>query len=221
MRANVKSSAENDGCYRPRMSGEAAVPTRAESQAGDARERILDAAYELFSRHGIRAVGVDAVITRSGVARMTLYRHFASKDDLVLAFLERRERLWTNEWLQGEVERRTADPREALLTIFDVFDEWFRREDFEGCSFINVLLETADPASRVGEASVAYLARIRAFLERLAGQAGVPDPEGFARTWHILMKGSIVAAAEGDRDAARRARRVGALLLREAGATAT
>jgi AcrR family transcriptional regulator len=203
------------------MSGEGAVTTREDNQAGDARERILDAAYELFSRHGVRAVGIDAVITRSGVARMTLYRHFASKDDLVLAFLERREELWTNGWLQSEVERRTADPREALLAIFDVFDEWFHREDFEGCSFINVLLETADPTSRVGEASVAHLARIRAFLERLAGEAGAPDPEGFARTWHILMKGSIVAAGEGDRDAARRARRVGALLLRDAGSTAT
>jgi AcrR family transcriptional regulator len=203
------------------MSGEGAVTTREDNQAGDARERILDAAYELFSRHGVRAVGIDAVITRSGVARMTLYRHFASKDDLVLAFLERREELWTNGWLQSEVERRTADPREALLAIFDVFDEWFHREDFEGCSFINVLLEPADPTSRVGEASVAHLARIRAFLERLAGEAGAPDPEGFARTWHILMKGSIVAAGEGDRDAARRARRVGALLLRDAGSTAT
>jgi len=188
--------------------------------AGDARERILDAAYELFSRQGVRAVGIDAVVSRSGVARMTLYRHFASKEDLVLAFLERRERLWTHEWLQGQVERRATDPRGRLLAIFDVFDEWFRREDFEGCSFINVLLETADPASRVGQASAVHLARIRAFLESLAQEAGIPDPASFACTWHILMKGSIVAAGEGDREAAGRAKKVGALLLREAGASA-
>ena len=106
----------------------------------DARQRILDAAYDLFSRHGIRGVGVDAIIERSGVARMTLYRHFGSKDALVLAFLERREERWTKEWLQSEVERRASDPAQRLLVIFDVFDEWFQRGDFEGCSFINVLL---------------------------------------------------------------------------------
>lgn len=182
---------------------------------GSARERILHAAYELFSRRGIRAVGVDAIVARSGVARMTLYRNFASKDDLVLAFLERREKLWTKDWLQAEVERRASAPGERLLAIFDVFDDWFRRKDYEGCSFINVLLEIAQPVSPLNRASVSYLARIRALLERLATEAGVADPEGFARKWHILMKGSIVAAAEGDREAARRAREIGALLLTE------
>src|ERR1700676_1754398 len=98
---------------------------------GNARERILVAAYELFSRWGIQAVGVDAIIARSGVARQTLYRHFSSKQDLVLAFLERRGALWNKGWLQGEVERRATDPGERLLAIFDVFDEWFQRPDFE------------------------------------------------------------------------------------------
>src|SRR5258706_5871587 len=89
-----------------------------------ARERILEAAYELFSRQGIRAVGIDAIVASSGVARMTLYRHFASKDALVLAFLERREERWIKDWLQREVELRAVDPRDRLLAIFDVFDEW-------------------------------------------------------------------------------------------------
>ena len=69
----------------------------------DARERLLAAAYELFSREGIQAVGIDAIIERSGVARQTMYRHFASKQELVLAFLERREELWTQGWLAAEV----------------------------------------------------------------------------------------------------------------------
>src|SRR5689334_24112269 len=110
-----------------------------ETQIPGARERILDAAYELFSRQGIQAVGVDAVISRSGVARQTLYRHFASKQDLVLAFLERREQEWTRRWLEEEVRTRATDPASRLLAIFDVFDEWFGRPDFEGCSFINVM----------------------------------------------------------------------------------
>ncbi len=171
------------------------------------------ASSRLCSRQGIRAVGIDAIVERSGVSRMTLYRHFPSKDALVLAFLDRREERWTKDWLRHEVERRADDPRARLLAIFDVFYGWFRREDFEGCSFVNVLLEIGEPGHPLHQASGDYLARIRAFIEGLAAEAGVSDPDGFARQWHILMKGSIVAAAEGDRDAARRAREVGALLL--------
>jgi AcrR family transcriptional regulator len=182
----------------------------------DARSRILEAAYELFSRHGIRAVGIDAIIQRSGVARMTLYRNFGSKDELVLAFLDRREQRWTKDWLQQEAERRAADPAERLLAIFDVFDEWFQHDDFEGCSFINVLLETTDPSSPVRAASADQLARIRAYVAGLAREAGVADPERLAHKWHILMKGSIVAAGEGDLEAARRAREVAELVLRDA-----
>jgi AcrR family transcriptional regulator len=161
-------------------------------------------------------VGIDAIIQRSGVARMTLYRNFGSKDDLVLAFLERREQRWTKDWLQHEAERRATDPAERLLAIFDVFDEWFQREDFEGCSFINVLLETTDPGSPVRGASAEQLARIRAYVAGLAREAGVAAPERLAHKWHILMKGSIVAAGEGDHEAARRAREVAALVLRDA-----
>ena len=101
----------------------------------------MQAAYELFSRQGIQGVGIDAIIERSGVARQTMYRHFASKQDLVVAFLERRDELWTRGWLQAEVQRRASDPAEQLLAVFDVFDEWFRTPGFEGCSFINVMLE--------------------------------------------------------------------------------
>jgi AcrR family transcriptional regulator len=188
-----------------------------DSASGSARERILDASYELFSRQGVQAVGIDAIITRSGVARQTLYRHFDSKQDLVLAFLERREELWTKDWLQAEVKRRAADPRERLLAIFDVFDGWFRRNDFEGCSFINVMLEMADPADPIHRAGAAYLAGIRNFLEGLAREAGIADADTFARKWHILMKGSIIAAAEGDRDAAQRAREMGQAVLAQHG----
>jgi AcrR family transcriptional regulator len=189
------------------------MATGVETRPGNARERILEAAYELFSRRGIQAVGVDAVIERSGVARQTLYRHFGSKQELVLAFLERREELWTRGWLQAAIEERSTDPEERLLAIFDVFDEWFRTRDFEGCSFINVLLEHPEQADPIHRAGVSYLAGIRAMIEDLMRQAGQPDSEDLARKWHILMKGSIVAAAEGDRDAARRAQEIGALLL--------
>jgi AcrR family transcriptional regulator len=178
-----------------------------------ARERILDTAYDLFSRHGVRAVGVDRIIATSGVAKMSLYRHFRSKDELVLAFLQERERRWTMEWLHNEATSRADDGAGRLLAIFDVFDEWFQQADFEGCSFINVLLEFTEPEHPIRLASTEHLATIRGLVREFAEDAGVDDPDDVARLWHILMKGSIVAAGEGDRRAARRARGLGELLL--------
>ena len=158
-------------------------------------------------------MGIDAIIRQSGVAKMTLYRHFPSKDDLVLAFLSQRETLWTTAWLRGEIERRAKTPRDRLLAIFDVFGEWFKVPGFEGCSFVNVMLETTDRESPIRKATVECLARIREYLRELAAAAGVADPADFAAKWHILMKGSIVAAAEGDTEAGRRAQELGELLL--------
>jgi AcrR family transcriptional regulator len=183
------------------------------ADGSSARERILETAYELFSRHGTHAVGVDAIVAGSGVAKMSLYRNFGSKDELILAFLRRREERWTRDWLQGEVLRQADDPAQRLLAIFDVFGEWFARPDYEGCSFVNVMLGIDDCDHPVRRASVEHLARIREFLSGLAREAGVEDPDAFARQWHILMKGSLVAAAEGDVQAAARAREMGRLLL--------
>ena len=183
------------------------------------RERVLETAYRLFSQHGTRAVGVDRIIAESGVAKMTLYRNFASKDDLILAFLELREERWTRAWLQNTVQERAATPAQRLLAIFDVFGEWFARDDFEGCSFINVMLELDDPGSPVRRESVRQLSEIRGFISALAQEAGVQDADAFARQWHILMKGCIVSAAEGDLEAAARARQLGVLLLEHHGIT--
>jgi AcrR family transcriptional regulator len=180
----------------------------------DARERILATAYELFSRRGIRDVGIDEVIERAEVAKATLYRHFPSKDDLVLAFLERREERWTLAWVEAEAKQRGTTPEDQLLAIFELFDEWFHRADFEACSFINVLLEMG-PQHRVGEASVRHLASIRSIVSRLAEEAALRDPESFAHSCHILMKGSIVAATEGDAEAAQRARSMARLLIEQ------
>jgi AcrR family transcriptional regulator len=181
----------------------------------DARERILESAYELFSRRGVRSVGIDEVVDRAAVAKATLYRHFPSKDDLVLAFLERRGQRWTKEWVEAEARRRGDTPEQQLLAIFDLFDEWFRRDDFEGCSFINVLLEMNGDDGPVRHASTDHLAAIRAILRTLAEEGGFRDPDAFAHSWHILMKGSIVAAGEGDREAATRAKAMGRLLIEQ------
>jgi len=191
------------------------VVVGADTETG--RERVMRAAYELFSRHGTRTVGVDAVIGQAGVAKMTLYRNFASKDDLILAFLERREAHWTHGWVRAESLRRGETPAQRLLAIFELFGEWFARPDFEGCSFVTTLLEVTNRDSPVRQASIKHLANIRSYLCELATEAGVADSDSFARKWHILMKGSIIAAAEGDTQAAARARELGLLLLKEHG----
>jgi AcrR family transcriptional regulator len=189
------------------------APETRDGETAKARERILDAAYELFSKRGIRAVGTEEILAKAGVAKSTLYRHFRSKDELVLAFLQRREQHWTREFVLAEATRRGSTPRERLLAIFDVFDQWFHRNDFEGCSFINVLLEMGDLENPLGKASAAHLEYIRSAVRTLAEEAGVQDSETFAHSWHILMKGSIVAAGEGDELAGKRARAMGEDLL--------
>lgn len=177
-----------------------------------ARERIVSSAYELFAKRGVRDVGVDELIRHSGVAISTFYRHFPSKDDVVLAFLARREQVWTLGLVESEARRRGQTPQGRLLAIFDVFDEWFQRDDYEACSFVNVLLEMGSEHP-IGQASIEYLNHIRDIIRRLGEEAGLRDLDDFVWSWHILMKGSIIAAAEGDRTAALRAKRMGVLVI--------
>jgi len=188
------------------------LPKRETMPTTSAKERLLDAAYELFTRHGVRKVGVDTILAASGCAKASLYRNFASKVDLAVAVLDRREAVWTRDWLEREIKARHADPRERLLAIFDVFDEWFRQADFEGCSFINVLLES-ETGSPVRTAAALHLKRIRAIVRKLAVAAGLADADAFAQAWHMLMKGSIVSAGEGNREAAREGKRAAQLVI--------
>lgn len=191
---------------------EPGTPPQALKTAVGIRERIVDAAYDLFAHRGVRDVGINELISRSGVAKATFYRHFASKDDVVLAFLEQRDRMWTVNAIVGEARRRADTPEQQLLAIFDVFSDWFRRTDFEACSFINVLLEMGS-THPLGRASIDYLAKIRGHVKQLADEAGLQRTEDFSRSWHILMKGSIISAAEGDLEAGQRARQLAGWLI--------
>lgn len=183
------------------------------NQSGGARERILTTAYRLFARRGIRDVGINEIIAKSGVAKATLYQHFHTKNDLVLAFLELREATWTFALVDARSRARGETPEQQLLAIFDVFDELFAdRARFDGCSFISVLLEMG-PDSIAGQACIAHLETIRMIVRERAERAGLSDPEGFACSWHILMKGAIVSAVEGDRQAARRAETMARALI--------
>jgi AcrR family transcriptional regulator len=177
-----------------------------------ARERLIDAAYDLFAEHGVSQVGIDTILAKSGCAKASLYNNFNSKAELAVAFLDRREAVWTRGWLFTEVYRRAQSPRARLLVVFDVFDEWFHRRGFEGCSFINVLLES-DATGPVHRAAAIRIRRVRAPLRDLARDAGLADPVQFAHTWQMIMMGAIVSACEGDRNAARKAKPAARLVL--------
>ncbi|HST16903.1 MAG TPA: TetR/AcrR family transcriptional regulator [Gaiellaceae bacterium] len=179
-----------------------------------ARERILTTAYELFSRRGIRDVGIGEVVERASIAKATLYRHFPSKNDLVLAFLDRRERVWTRQTLEAGARRRGTTAERQLLALFDVLDDWFHRPDFESCSFINVLLEMR-PTHPAGQAAIDHLNEVRGVVKELAGEAGLREVDSFATAWHLLMNGSIVSAAAGDTDAAQPAKELARVLIEQ------
>ena len=185
-----------------RHAGEAGVGQLREG----ARERILDTAYDLFSHNGIGSVGIDRIIAEATIAKATLYRHFPSKEELVLAFLELREQRWTHEWLETQAESIAHTPQERVLVVFDALDEWFHSPDFEGCSFIKTLLEIDEPDSPIHRAAARHLAEVRRKLQLYAEQAGAREPEEMSYQLQVLMMGAIVSASRGDLEAARRAR---------------
>ena len=163
----------------------------------DPRERIIRTAYELFMRNGLTAVGVDRIVAEAEVAKTTLYRHFRSKDDLIADVLERHHQLWLRDWLAPAMLDRAESPAGQLLAVFEALDEWLGDENFHGCLLINSLLETHDRSCAVGRASVRAMDDVHGFLEGLAVEANAREPERLARQIHLLMRGTIVAAAEG------------------------
>src|SRR5690606_7704243 len=178
-----------------------------------ARKRILLTAYDLFSQRGVRNVSVDEIIKTSGVAIATFYRHFSSKNELAAEFLKLRAEVWSTDVVVAETRRSDLAPRDRLLAIFDAFDEWFHRDDFEGDSFVNVLIEMGADHP-LGQASVSHLADVRNSVQQMAAEASLRDPAEFAYTFQLLMKGAIIGAMMGDLRAAERARIVAETVIK-------
>ena len=190
-------------------------PTLADAGA-DARERIIRTAYELFTRHGLAAVGVDRIVAEANVAKTTLYRHFRSKDDLVVAVLERHQQLWLRDWLEPKLSAGDASATERLLAVFDRFEEWFGDESFNGCLFINSLGETRDRTSVVRLAAIGAIEDVYVLLAQLTTEADAREPELLARQIQLLMRGTIVATTEGRAEAVHEARDAARLLIEAA-----
>jgi len=187
------------------------------AKASTARERVVHTAYTLFQRNNLNTVGVDRIVAEAEVAKTTLYRHFPSKDDLTVSVLRHHEDVWMRGWLEQAIERYGNDPGARLLGIFDAFDDWFRRDDYEGCLFVRALLETRNPANPVYTAAAGGLENVRALIRGLAEDAGVHDPNVFAHQIQILLLGATVAAVYGDLGAAQQARDIARLVLEREG----
>ena len=188
-----------------------AVPST--TAAPPPRTRILDAASEAFYRQGIAAVGVDAIVADAGVAKSTLYRHFPSKDELVVAFLRRRDERW-RAWLRSEVERLSPDPAGRPLAVFDALGGWFASEAFRGCAFINAAAEIADPAHPARAAVQEHKRLCGDYLDEILRSAGRRRAAAGAAALLLLMEGAMVSALiERDPAPAARARAAAALIL--------
>jgi AcrR family transcriptional regulator len=175
------------------------------------REQLIDTALGLFNQHGFHATGIDRIVAEAGVARMTLYNHFKSKDELILATLHRRDEEFRN-WFMRAVEDRTSAPRGRLLALFDVLGEWFRGEamggqPFLGCTFIKAACEFTDGASAEHRAAAMHADLLHDYVKKLARDAGAVDPDLLAGQLMLLKQGAIVVAhVSGDIQAGERAR---------------
>jgi AcrR family transcriptional regulator len=174
-----------------------------------ARERILDTAFALFYARGIRAVGVDLIIAESEVAKATFYKHFPAKDELVLAYLDKVDDIWSGQ-LHAAAEAAGEAPADQLVGMFDALTTACRREGYRGCAFINAAAESA-PGTPVHDKTIAHKDAVRAWVRDLAEQAGAGDPEGLSRALTLLLDGGLSdgalaaspAAAAGATETAR------------------
>ena len=181
--------------------------------ASTKREQLVDSALDLFYRRGFNATGIDAVLAEAGVAKMTLYNHFKSKDELILAVLRRRDENFRN-WLMRFVEERGATARERMLALFDAHEAWFKQKDYRGCMFINAAAEFPVIADPIHGIAAEHKRLVAGYLTDLAREAGATDAEGLAFELMLLLDGAIVCAqVTGVADAATRARAAAEVLI--------
>jgi AcrR family transcriptional regulator len=175
--------------HDPRSPMPAATPTRTSA----ARERILDTAFSLFYARGIRAVGVDLIIAESGVAKATFYKHFPAKDDLVVAYLDKVDGVWTGQ-LREAARAAGEEPAAQLVGLFDALGSACRREGYRGCAFINAAAES-QPGTPVHDRTVAHKSAVLDWVRDLSERAGAPDPQALARSLTLLLDGGLASGS--------------------------
>lgn len=169
------------------------MTTATQARPSAARERILETAFALFYARGIRAVGVDLIIAESGVAKATFYKHFPAKDDLVVAYLDKVDGVWTGQ-LRAAGDAAGPDPADQLVGLFDALRTACRREGYRGCAFINAAAES-QPGTAVHDRTVAHKTAVLAWVRGLAERAGARDPEALARALTLLLDGGLASGS--------------------------
>ena len=164
----------------------------------DARTRVLECAYRLFYRHGLRATGIDRIIAESGVAKASFYRHFPTKQALVDAYLDLRHARWMG-WLESRLSA-APDARAWLAALPDALDDWFRAPGFRGCAFINGHAEAGTDAPAM---TVIHKRELAVRIERACHEAGCVRPDEVAADLLLAIEGAIVRAQMEGADAAR------------------
>ncbi|WP_454064975.1 TetR/AcrR family transcriptional regulator [Candidatus Nitrospira salsa] len=157
------------------------------------RELLIKTALELFAKNGIHATGVDSIVEQSGVTKKTLYAHFRSKDELVLAVLRHYDGLARNEFMR-RVESGGKTPRTRLLAIFDFAQRWFQERNFYGCLFINTIGEYSDDETPIRQICKEYKRLVRGYIHELCEEAGASNPMELAEELALLLEGATVTA---------------------------
>ena len=181
------------------------------------RAKVLDAATELFYARGIHTVGVDEIARTAGTSKLSLYRHFGSKDLLVDAVMTARSDR-VHAWLATKVQHLDDSPSGRLLAIFDAICEWYAEPGFRGCAIVNAATDTrGDQRASTVTLSRHHLARYQEMFETELAAMGVDDPANLARQLLVLLEGATtIAAIEGTPDAGNHARHMAETLLSSA-----
>lgn len=177
----------------------------------DKREHLIDVAIDLFNRHGYHATGVDRIMEATGISKATLYRHFNTKDDLIVAALAKIDEAACEE-MRTFVENASADPRERLLATFGQLEIWLEDQSFAGCPFMAAASEFGDDPNIVLQQVQMHKRLYLAFFEELTRAAKIPDPKTVARQFVMLHEGAVafaqVLGAKGVAATARKAAEV-------------
>ena len=170
------------------------LPSEPVAQTTDVRQRILDTASTLFYERGVRAVGVDLVVDESGVAKTSLYRHFRTKDDLIVAFLEREDVEFWAQW-DEVAARHVDDPVAEIEAHMRWIGKRLARANYRGCPQINVAAEFAEAAHPAREVSRHHMQAMRKRLAELAKRFGAARPNDLAAQLGVLVNGAFVSAS--------------------------
>lgn len=163
-----------------------------------ARRKIMDTAAALFFRDGYRAVGIDTIVAESGVGKMTLYRHFKTKEDLILAYLEESNLKFWNEFEQ--VTSNGVDARGKLIAFFKGLEQWVQMPICYGCPFLNIAVDFPQKDHQAYRVALQHKNKVRARFRALATEAGARAPKLLADQLYLLMDGAYMTARVFNRD---------------------